>query len=95
MEIVASFTEISEAVNPVTDTFEPSCLNVRLAEIGDDPDVWEIVITGAAKVGFLSKVMRAGTSSLTVPDVDSILAPTVIISFAFNPFNTVAKAPDE
>ena len=61
LEIVASFTEISEAVNPVTDTFEPSCLNVRLVEIGDDPDVWAIVMAGAAKVGFLSRVIRAGT----------------------------------
>ena len=61
LEIVASFTEISEAVNPVTDTFEPSCLNVTLAEIGEVAEVFAFVITGAAKVGFFRRVMRCGT----------------------------------
>ena len=85
----------SEAVNPVTETLEPSCLKVTLAEIGDEPDVCAMVITGAGRVGFFTKTRRPATWSFTVPDVASTDTPTVITSFAFNPFKTVTNAPEE
>ena len=95
LEIVASFAVISAAVNPVTDTLDPSCLKVTLADIGEVPDVWAIVITGAGRVGFLIKTRRPGKWSLTVPLAASVETPIEITSLLFKPFKTVTKEPDE